>query len=105
LVHSRLWFYIYLHYHLIPLYAMNLKEGHVLAIETLRQETAIAQEQQDLLQFQKGYRRFMEMSESQLLKLLVQTKKDLQAKRYAPILLVRFKVALEARLRFLRRKY
>jgi hypothetical protein len=86
------------------LYAMNLYATHSLAIDTFRQEAALAQEQLDYLRLQKSCQHFLEPSESQLLELLGQLNQYAQARQYPPKLLDSLKVTLEARLVFLRRK-
>ena len=84
---------------------MNLYITHFLAQDAFRKESALMEEQQNYLLLQKGYRHYLELSESQLLELRKQLKQFCHAGMCSPVLLGFLKATLKARLNFLRRKY
>jgi hypothetical protein len=73
-----------------------------LALDVLRQQAALAQEQYDWLHLQQGYAHFLKLNERQLEELLQKMRRDCRAGRYSPLLSVYFEATIEARITFLR---
>jgi hypothetical protein len=73
-----------------------------LALDALRQQATLDQEQYDWLHLQKVYKHYLQMNEMQLEELLQNIRKDCQTGRYSPLLSIFFETTIEARITFLR---
>jgi hypothetical protein len=75
-----------------------------LALDAIGQQAALAQEQYDWLQLQKGYNHLMQMNEGQLQDLLQEVLRASRIGRYSPLLVLVFEATIEARIAFLRNR-
>jgi hypothetical protein len=75
-----------------------------LALDAIGQQAALAQEQYDWLQLQKGYNHLMQMNEGQLKDLLQEILQASRIGRYSPLLVLVFEATIEARIAFLRNR-